>query len=213
MQNDRRKPRPRGNAANPFPSKDDRAPTAYLHRRPARPQRPGGSGRAHGHPSGGQQQRQGGPSHSRLPSRSGPGARPAPLPQPVASGPRMPEPSAHVGNIEPFELFCAYHLGITERKSYTPANIHDVARRFRVDPSVIKQALQAYGMDPDAILNTEFDITMAQLDIQVAPEGIDRVELAKGIYEDFRRAPRKARDWRRVLEEDAKENAKIFGKR
>ncbi|MEW6323908.1 MAG: hypothetical protein AB1515_00820 [Nitrospirota bacterium] len=125
----------------------------------------------------------------------------------------MPEPSTRVGGIDPFELFCAYHLGITERKGYAPANIHEVARRFRVDPSVIKQALQAYGMDPDAILNTQFDLTMAQLDIQVAPEGIDRIELAKSIYEEFRCAPRAARDWRRVLEEDAKENAKIFGKR
>ncbi len=126
---------------------------------------------------------------------------------------RVPEPSARVGGVEPFELFCAYHLGITERKGYAPANIHDVARRFRVDPSVIKQALHDYGMDADAMLNTEFDLTMAQLDIQVAPEGVDRVELARTIYEEFRRAPRKARDWKRVLEEDARENARIFGKR
>ena len=118
-----------------------------------------------------------------------------------------------MGGVEPFELFCAYHLGITERKGYAPANIHDVARRFRVDPSVIKQALHDYGMDADAMLNTEFDLTMAQLDIQVAPEGVDRVELARTIYEEFRRAPRKARDWKRVLDEDARENARIFGKR
>jgi len=68
-------------------------------------------------------------------------------------------------------------------------------------------------MDADALLNTEFDLTMAQLDIQVAPEGVDRVELARGIYEEFRLAPRKQRDWKRVLEDDARENAKIFGRR
>lgn len=68
-------------------------------------------------------------------------------------------------------------------------------------------------MDPESMLNTDFDLTMAQIDIQVAPEGVDRVELAKQIYRDFRAAPRKPRDWRRLLEEDARENAKIFGRR
>jgi hypothetical protein len=118
-----------------------------------------------------------------------------------------------IKKIEPFDLFCAYHLGITKDKQYRPSNLHDVARRFNVDGGVIKQALQAYGMDADALLNTEFDLTMAQLDIQVAPEGVDRVELAKGIYEEFRQAPRRQRDWKRVLEDDARENAKIFGRR
>ena len=118
-----------------------------------------------------------------------------------------------IKKIDPFELFCAYHLGITKDKQYRPSNLHDVARRFNVDSSVIKQALQAYEMDANALLNTNFDLTMAQLDIQVAPEGVDRVELAKGIYEEFRRAPRTQRDWKRVLEDDARENAKIFGRR
>ncbi len=115
--------------------------------------------------------------------------------------------------INPFDLFCAYHLGITADKSYKPANIHDVARRFGVESAEIRQALQANGMDPETMLDIDFDLTMAQIDIQVAPEGVDRVELAKGIFEEFRAAPRKKRDWRRLLEEDARENRKTFGGR
>jgi len=220
MPHDRRKPRPRGGAAQPFPVNDDRAPTAYLHRLAARPQQGAGrsrhrrsSGAGHGRPA----QTNHSPSarYSRDDHRHPQGARPQPAPAQGAAplaAPR-PEPATRVNGIDPFALFCAYHLGITEQKRYAPANIHDVARRFRVDASIIKQALQAYDMDPDALLNTEFDLTMAQLDIQVAPEGVDRVELARTIYEEFRRAPRKARDWKRVLEEDARENARIFGKR
>ncbi len=69
-------------------------------------------------------------------------------------------------------------------------------------------------MDAETVMNTDFDLAMAQIDIQVAPEGVDRVELAKGIYQEFRSAPRKPPDWRRrLLEEDARENAKIFGRR
>lgn len=122
-------------------------------------------------------------------------------------------PRAGGPKIDPFELFCAYHLGIGPDKSYRPANIHDVARRFGVDAGVIRQTLQAYGMDPEALIDTEFDITMAQMDIQVAPPGIDRMELAKPIFEEFRKAPRKKRNWQQILSEDARENAKIFDKK
>jgi transposase-like protein len=104
-------------------------------------------------------------------------------------------------------------LGISPDKRYAPANIHDVARRFGVDAGVIRQVLQEHGMDAETVMNTDFDLAMAQIDIQVAPEGVDRVELAKTIYKEFRGAPRKPRDWRRLLEEDARENAKIFGRR
>ena len=53
-------------------------------------------------------------------------------------------------------------------------------------------------------------MALAQLDIQVAPEGVDRLELAHGIYDDFQNAPRIKRDWNKIIEEDRKENQKIF---
>jgi len=130
-----------------------------------------------------------------------------------SSRPPSYQKSSNAAAIDPFQLFCAYHLGITPDKRFAPANIHDVARRFGVDAGVIRQVLQEHGMDAETVMNTDFDLAMAQIDIQVAPEGVDRVELAKGIYKEFRAAPRKPRDWRRLLEEDARENAKIFGRR
>ncbi|MBI3811855.1 MAG: hypothetical protein HY283_06595 [Nitrospirae bacterium] len=122
-------------------------------------------------------------------------------------------PLTEKSGINPFDLFCAYHLGIAADKTYRPSNIHDVARRFGVDAGVIRQTLQDYGMDPEAMLDNDFDLTMAQMDIQVAPPGIDRIELAKGIYETFRKSPRKKRDWQKILSDDARENAKIFGRK
>ena len=118
--------------------------------------------------------------------------------------------SKQVGNIDPFELFCAYHLGITKDKGYRTANINEVANRFRSEPGMIKQALKEYDMDAESLLNRDFDMGLAQLDIQVAPEGVDRLELAQGIYQDFKDAPRIKRDWNKILEEDRKENQKIF---
>jgi hypothetical protein len=118
--------------------------------------------------------------------------------------------SSRVGNIDPFELFCSYHLGITQDKGYRTANINEVAKRFRSEPGMIKQALKEYDMDPESLLDRDFDMGLAQLDIQVAPEGVDRLELARGIYQDFQDAPRVKRDWNKILEEDRKENQKIF---
>ena len=115
------------------------------------------------------------------------------------------------GNLDPFNLFCAYHLGIGPKKEYRPTNLNEVARRFGQDPATVRQALKESGMDSASLLDRDFDMALAQLDIQVAPEGIDRMELAKSIYEDFLAAPHVKRDWKKILEEDRKENRKVFG--
>jgi len=116
-----------------------------------------------------------------------------------------------VGSLNAFSLFCAYHLGIGPNKEYKPSNINEVARRFGQDQGVVKQALKECNMDSASLLNKDFDMALAQLDIQVAPEGIDKIELAKSIYEEFLQAPNIKRDWKKIIEEDRKENRKIFG--
>ncbi len=115
------------------------------------------------------------------------------------------------GNLDAFSLFCAYHLGIGPKKEYKPSNLNEVARRFGQDPATVRQALKECDMDSASLLDRDFDMALAQLDIQVAPEGIDRMELAKSIYEDFLAAPHVKRDWKKILEEDRKENRKVFG--
>ncbi len=115
------------------------------------------------------------------------------------------------GNLDSFNLFCAYHLGIGSKKEYRPSNLNEVARRFGQDPATVRQALKECGMDSASLLDRDFDMALAQLDIQVAPEGIDRMELAKSIYEDFLAAPHVKKDWKKIIEEDRKENRKVFG--
>lgn len=116
------------------------------------------------------------------------------------------------GNLDALSLFCAYHLGIGPNKEYKPSNLNEVARRFGQDPATVRQALKECDMDSASLLDRDFDMALAQLDIQVAPEGIDRMELGKSIYEDFLSAPHVKRDWKKILEEDRKENSKVFGK-
>ena len=115
--------------------------------------------------------------------------------------------------ITPFDLFCAYHLGITAEDGYRFQNLHDVAKRFGCSSGVIKQVLADLGMDPDALVHSSWDMASAQVDIMAAPEGVSRRELAKQLFEDFTNAPRKRRDWATEIARDARENEKTYGKR
>jgi hypothetical protein len=115
--------------------------------------------------------------------------------------------------IDDFGLFCAYHLGITEDGGYRFQNIHQVARRFGTSAAVIKQLLTDFRMDPEVIVQSDFDMADAQVDVMMAPEGVSRMELAREIFARFRGAPRRKRNWREELERDARENEKIFGRR
>ncbi len=133
--------------------------------------------------------------------------------------PARPEPRREVVNtglaqrngIDAFELFCAYHLGITADNGYAFQNIHQVAKRLKTNAAVIRQILSELGMDPDAIVHSSFDLASAQVDIMLAPEGVSRVELARELYQEFRQAPRRDRKWAKELAEDARENERIFG--
>ena len=123
------------------------------------------------------------------------------------------ESKTNTFGIDPFELFCAYHLGISPTNQYRPSNINEVSNRFKLETGVTRQILKEYGMDSAALLDRDFDMAMAQLDIQVAPDGVNRTELARNIFEDFLEAPIKKRDWKKIIEEDKKMNAKTFNTR
>ena len=86
-----------------------------------------------------------------------------------------------------------------------------MANRFKIDVGTTRQILKEYGMDSASLLDRDFDMALAQLDIQVAPEGINRTELGRSIFENFLEAPIKKRDWKKILEDDKKENEKTFG--
>ena len=132
---------------------------------------------------------------------------------PDSPGTRPPHASglAERHGIEPFALFCAYHLGITEDDRYRFQNIHQVARRFGTNAGVIKQLLTECDMDPETIVHSGFDMASAQVDIMLAPEGISRTELARQLFQEFRAAPRRSRDWAKELAKDARDNERIFG--
>ncbi len=114
--------------------------------------------------------------------------------------------------VSAFDLFCAYHLGITADGGYRFQNIHDVAKRFGCPSGVIKQLLADFQMDADSIIHSSYDMASAQVDVMCAPEGVSRKELARQMFEDFQKAPRRSRNWQKELAEDARENERIYAK-
>lgn len=103
--------------------------------------------------------------------------------EPRRAGPR-PRPSGPL-ELTPFELFCTYHLGITEDHGYRKPRSREIARRFDVSLDELHAALRRLRLDRNAIDDADFDISLARLDIRVAPEGIDRRELARGLYDEL----------------------------
>jgi len=106
------------------------------------------------------------------------------------------------GRIDAFELFCSYHLGLNTDGTYRASNLHEVARRFGLSPSALKQALQDHLMDPDTVIHSEFDMAMAQVDIQVSPPGVSKLELARGIYQEYLNVRSSDRSWEDQLDND-----------
>ncbi len=126
--------------------------------------------------------------------------------------PSMPaSPLGQRHGIDPFALFCAYHLGITADDGYAFQNIHQVAKRFGVSSAVIKQCLQDYCMDTDRLVQSDFDLPSAQIDVMSVPPGVSRTEVARTHWEAFRNARMRPRDWQREIRDDARENERVFG--
>ena len=98
-------------------------------------------------------------------------------------------------HVNAFELFCTYHLGITPNNKYKKPNVRDVARYFDRKPHEIDDALKQCGLDNASCKSAGFDISLAQLDIRVAPEGLDLREIAKPLFEEFVELNENFVDW------------------
>jgi hypothetical protein len=139
----------------------------------------GSRGRGRRRPRGGGGGGGGGPRHG---GHKGPPVMPSPRKGKAFSTPyEVPD----AGPIDPFDLFCACFMGLMPDGTYRGAGIGEVAKRFRRTPGELQQMLHDYGMDPDTLAKVDFDLNLAKLDIQVAPEGINRRELARGLFEEF----------------------------
>lgn len=115
----------------------------------------------------------------------------------------------HDDALSAFSLFCAYHLGLDRfgRKRFN--NVHDVARAAGVSRADVDDALERHGLDAASLLQRDFDLVGAQLDIQVSPPGVDLLSIAQMHWELFQQSNVVERDWTK----EAADNEVIFGKK
>ena len=109
--------------------------------------------------------------------------------------PRAPRPArtngarriAELCELAPFPVFCALHLGITEFDGFEIQDPAQVASRFDLSEEELRDYLDSHQLTPEHLTAAGFDVEGALYDIEVAPDGISRLELARTLYEELSR--------------------------
>ena len=104
-----------------------------------------------------------------------------------SNAPRFPAADPSDG-LTPFNLFCAYHLGVTKDNTFKFQSMPEVAKRFGLDIPGLKERILAWQLDSESMRRAGFDGELMQLDIRVAPEGVSRRELARSMWLDLGRS-------------------------
>ena len=81
--------------------------------------------------------------------------------------------------LDEFEIFCLYHLGLLGTQAGTPLNLNQLAGRLDTSPEAVQQFLETHQLDSGQMLASGFDLVGAQMDVQHAPEGIDLTAAAQ----------------------------------
>ncbi len=113
-------------------------------------------------------------------------------PQQAGQGNKRRRRGGNKRRVDPFLLFAAFHLGLDENQNYRKQGPREIARRFNIQPHEIRDLLASYLIDHSTFHRIRFDITLYELDIRVAPEGIDKTAVARQIWDEYIEAAQKA---------------------
>ncbi len=89
------------------------------------------------------------------------------------------------GPPDAFLLFSAVYLGVTPTDGYHKPQFEEVASRFGMNSTELKELLIKHELDDETLHRTGFDLEAARLDVRVAPQGISRLEIARDHFHDF----------------------------
>jgi len=93
----------------------------------------------------------------------------------------------NMNQLNEFELFCLYHLGLVGTQAGTPLNLNQIAGRLQVSLEELGNFLKSKQLDPQSVLDSGFDLVGAQMDIQLAPKGIHLESVAQRHFDNFRK--------------------------
>ena len=91
-----------------------------------------------------------------------------------------------MNELNEFEIFCLYHLGLQGTQAGTPLNLNQLAGRLGTSPETVQTFMEEHRLDAAHMLATDFDLVGAQMDIQHAPEGIDLQAAAQEHFQRYR---------------------------
>jgi len=94
-------------------------------------------------------------------------------------------PVPELSELSPFSIFCTLWLGITDTDGFRPRSPAEVARSFALDRESLDAYLERHSLDAAALERVGFDLESARFDIQVAPPGISRTELARTLFAEL----------------------------
>lgn len=110
-----------------------------------------------------------------------------------------------MGNMNKFELFCEYYLGLTPEGGYKFSNANKIARRLNCTVAEVMGNLSRHGMHPDVVLNTDFPLAKYSVELQLAADEESPEQLrarAKKIFQAFQSRAGKKRDWIKEIREE-----------
>jgi hypothetical protein len=112
---------------------------------------------------------------------------------------------------DPFEMFCLYYLGLNPQGEYRFHNANQIAREHNWSVQELLRHLSGMNLHPDQVVNTDFPLARYQVDVQIAAEtsnGLQLRSLARKIYEEFLRARGRPRDWLGEIEQERHDDNK-----
>ncbi|MCO4764436.1 MAG: hypothetical protein KC502_23190 [Myxococcales bacterium] len=89
---------------------------------------------------------------------------------------------------EPAVLFALYHLGVDTTGNVKFRNLHDCARLLQVAPGELQTWLKAARIDQETATRTDFNISRAHVDAQLAGGPAEALSVAAEAYVAFVKA-------------------------
>ena len=85
-------------------------------------------------------------------------------------------------------LFALYHLGVDDEGVYRFRNLLQCAQYLNVSTDDLRRWLQAAQIDQDVVTSTEFNLSAAHVDAQLAATPTERLQIAARTFDAFVKA-------------------------
>jgi len=98
-------------------------------------------------------------------------------------------------DLDAFDIFAAYHLGLLPTGERRFVNVSDIARHFGVGIDEVHGVLSQHGFTSKDVVHSDFDMAEARLDVEMASTVELAREHAQKAFAAFTQGDVGKRDW------------------